>query len=398
MSPTRRIDAAFSKTLSPQDFPALRAAPKQDHTVLENIGVLSHAEIDAWTQQVRVNVKVDFGATGDGVTDDTAAIQAALDAVEAIGGGYCFLPFGTYLISAPLDVAAYVTIEGSGWGSVITLADNSDCNLITQTTGRENDYAGVRNLKVSGNKANQASGHGIYAFASDRFLVENCWIVQCKEDGIKIDSDVTYTCEQPRIINNYILSNDGIGVNILGYSSDADIHNNDIGQSGDKGIVMATSAHVLTGNKVWGSLTTGIQGFWCQGLTITGNRVDYNLFHGIQLHGVKNSTVSGNAIYLNSSAGSGSYDGIHVSAEAGHTSSDINISGNMIGLASPTELQRYGVHVADSLCDYVTCLEDHNHIRYNVTDQIFVAAGANTNGVTDRVSQDEAFAYAIALG
>ena len=45
-----------------------------------------------------VSVK-DFGAAGDGVTDDTAAIQAAIDAVGAAGGGTVFVPTGVYAIS-----------------------------------------------------------------------------------------------------------------------------------------------------------------------------------------------------------------------------------------------------------------------------------------------------------
>ncbi|WP_292071127.1 glycosyl hydrolase family 28-related protein [Mesorhizobium sp.] len=53
-----------------------------------------------WQDKVRERISVkDFGATGDGVTDDTAAIQAAETARAAVGGELIFPP-GTYQISA----------------------------------------------------------------------------------------------------------------------------------------------------------------------------------------------------------------------------------------------------------------------------------------------------------
>lgn len=61
-----------------------------------------------------VNVK-DFGAVGDGVTDDTAAIQAALDAAEA-GGPICYAPPGLYRIDGALVVPPGVTFEGASGG------------------------------------------------------------------------------------------------------------------------------------------------------------------------------------------------------------------------------------------------------------------------------------------
>ena len=51
-----------------------------------------------------VSVK-DFGARGDGVTDDTAAIQAAIDYIASIRGGTVFFPPGDYIISSKLIVA-----------------------------------------------------------------------------------------------------------------------------------------------------------------------------------------------------------------------------------------------------------------------------------------------------
>lgn len=47
----------------------------------------------------RFNVRT-YGATGNGVTDDTYGIQAAIDAASAAGGGIVFFPEGTYSFSS----------------------------------------------------------------------------------------------------------------------------------------------------------------------------------------------------------------------------------------------------------------------------------------------------------
>lgn len=52
------------------------------------------------------------GAIGDGQTDDTAAIQAAIDAAFTAGGGQVFIPAGTYLLSASLVLKNGVSIKG----------------------------------------------------------------------------------------------------------------------------------------------------------------------------------------------------------------------------------------------------------------------------------------------
>lgn len=71
-----------------------------------------------------VSVK-DFGATGDGTTDDTAAIQAAVNALSQAGvGGVVRFPAGTYKVTSNINITwpngsnanapAHVTLEGDG--------------------------------------------------------------------------------------------------------------------------------------------------------------------------------------------------------------------------------------------------------------------------------------------
>jgi hypothetical protein len=58
-----------------------------------------------------LNVR-DLGARGDGTTDDTAALQKALEAAGQAGGGIVFVPTGNYLIKGHLVVPDNVTLEG----------------------------------------------------------------------------------------------------------------------------------------------------------------------------------------------------------------------------------------------------------------------------------------------
>lgn len=59
----------------------------------------------------RWNVR-DFGALGNGVADDTAAFQKAMDERSASGGGVVQVPAGQYLIKTHLTIPRSVTLEG----------------------------------------------------------------------------------------------------------------------------------------------------------------------------------------------------------------------------------------------------------------------------------------------
>jgi pectate lyase-like protein/uncharacterized protein DUF4955 len=64
--------------------------------------------------RVRANVR-QFGAVGDGVTDSTAAINAAIEAVGRAGGGTVLVPAGRYLLSGVLWMHhSGVVLRGAG--------------------------------------------------------------------------------------------------------------------------------------------------------------------------------------------------------------------------------------------------------------------------------------------
>ncbi len=86
-----------------------------------------------------VSVK-DFGATGDGLTDDTLAIQQALAAHDAV-----YLPPGRYFITGTITVGERQTLRGAGQVSVLVCQDDS-FNGVEITA----DYATLRDLRVEG--------------------------------------------------------------------------------------------------------------------------------------------------------------------------------------------------------------------------------------------------------
>lgn len=110
-----------------------------------------------------VSVK-DFGAVGNGVADDTAAIQAAIDAVGIAGGGIVWLPPGTYKVSATLVVNRnFVSIVGSGmWDTTLTRnTDYGDTLLLTgnDTTGVYVSGLEVKNLRFTSTGLTTSGSH-----------------------------------------------------------------------------------------------------------------------------------------------------------------------------------------------------------------------------------------------
>ena len=67
--------------------------------------------VDGEVFVVAYNVK-DFGAKGDGKTDDTNAFQSALYAAEKLGGGTVYAPAGNYKIEGRLFIPGAVTLLG----------------------------------------------------------------------------------------------------------------------------------------------------------------------------------------------------------------------------------------------------------------------------------------------
>lgn len=108
-------------------------------------------EINNQTAGIYINVK-DYGAVGDGVTDDTAAINAALAEAQTYDlGATLFFPAGEYLISSTITIP-YVTGHGLGGISILgegsyssVIFSNSDIDLI-EYVGDDTDPQDSYNL------------------------------------------------------------------------------------------------------------------------------------------------------------------------------------------------------------------------------------------------------------
>lgn len=67
---------------------------------------------------------MNYGAKGDGATDDTAAIQSAIDACAAQGRGIVNVPAHSYMFKGHLTLKATVTLQGE-WNHAMPLVNGS---------------------------------------------------------------------------------------------------------------------------------------------------------------------------------------------------------------------------------------------------------------------------------
>lgn len=122
-----------------------------------------------------VNVK-DFGAVGDGTTDDTTAIQAALDYAKDITtgsavGAEVFMPSGHYIISSTIILRDKVALRGSGNRSTFVQAKSTFTDLYMFRAYDEPDPttsmfgAFLTDMQIDFNDLNISGSAAVYAQA-----------------------------------------------------------------------------------------------------------------------------------------------------------------------------------------------------------------------------------------
>jgi len=140
---------------------------------------------DSADNNLAVNVK-DYGAVGDGVTDDTAAIQSAIDS----GARMVLFPSGIYSVSSTLTLSSSIIIQSDGAKIVSSISTGSPAISITassvniygleiQGIGNSSYIAANDLIKVSGTNNSPAAP----TYVSD-VIIRDCYLHGCGDSGI----------------------------------------------------------------------------------------------------------------------------------------------------------------------------------------------------------------------
>lgn len=242
------------------------------------------------------------GAKGDGQTNDTAALQRALDSAAASSGGV-FVPPGTYL-THELHVPPGVALVGlPAWnysgpgGSILRLAGAESGCLLNLTDARG---ATVDGLALDGRNL----GTGIHGIAlnrtewgkhEDSFRIERCQVARFSGDGAHLDCVWCFS-----VRHSMLAYNQGDGMSVRGW--DGFILDNWFSGNGRAGYSARrdNASITFTANRIEWNAEENMVVVGGDGYQITGNFFDRAGTCGIALRkgsrGCQQVTLTGNFI------------------------------------------------------------------------------------------------------
>ncbi|MBZ0321195.1 MAG: right-handed parallel beta-helix repeat-containing protein [Anaerolineae bacterium] len=335
---------------------------------------VAHAQ-DGGANTGMVNVR-DFGAIGNGETDDTAAIQLAIDSV-AIQGGIVNIPAGVYLISAPIVVRSNVSVMGNGIGnSVLKVPDNHNGELfgILRTPfGESTVNVYIANLTLDGNRENQSGGEhfGFYCGvepgnpASDfdihverveahhftgygfdpHEITTRLYLISCIShhnglDGFTLDSVVD------SVISGCIsYENDRHGFNIVTDTRFCLFQNCVVHGNRQNGFTIQNGSHLnqISNNMIYGNHSDGIYMAGVVDNTIINNYVTENLAYGIRVRGCPRTSIVGNRLHSNSQRGNEQYNEIQLDDDGVTGSTQCMVANNHVTCSGDIRA-RFGIN------------------------------------------------------
>lgn len=252
------------------------------------------AEIDSYTI---VNVK-EHGAKGDGVTDDSEAIQAALDVINPAVGGAVLLPAGHTFIAEGLQPESRTTLFGGG-----RLLHKANSSLACLETSTSVSHVNIEGIEIDGNKANQIVEGLVSVKLGGAFIrFKGNYCHDLKLDGIAVQPNAT----DVSVLDNHVDGTGRLGIAIISTSgADApqriSVRGNHVLNTTDAALgIVGVGKHVLFADNVLYATVNGdgISAYDRENfhITCTGNVIISPGNHGIHLGGSW-LAATGNDIY-----------------------------------------------------------------------------------------------------
>lgn len=163
---------------------------------------------------IQVSVK-DFGAAGDGLADDTTAVQAAVNRVAALGGGIVYFDPGTYKVSAAITLSSKTGVNFLGAGNGVSVIRNTAAGSALSLTS-----CSSFTIEKLGITHSSSSAVGAIALAAcNTFVVSNFSIVS-HQIGVDISGAAVSNTAivLPSITTTNNAASRGIRYNVSGLS------------------------------------------------------------------------------------------------------------------------------------------------------------------------------------